>query len=471
MKPMLSIIIPTFNCKEFLEEGMQSVLTQLPDECELIMVDDGSIDGTAELLSEYIDKKSNLRIFLCEHKGASGARNKGLDMAEGEYAAFIDCDDHLKKDFMKKGLPMLEGKADLYIFGIQRIYKSGVREFWTVDDRVFSDVSSFADEYIINRHLMIYSNCNKFYKRSIIEKLKLRFDEKLEFGEDRLFNFKYISGCGKIITSSLIMLNYIQRNATSLSTKHMPGYFECIKMLHREKINCFFELSKGTTEEEKLDFAAYDLSREIEKTIDRFAEHPEEIEENLPEINRIIFEGSCDIDAPVDAIVVLGSRNCEHRIKLALEAGKKNPGVLYIVSGGNIHKNGTLTEAEYMADFLKENGVSDSQIILETRSRYTRQNLELSLNIIHELCAMGEKIKRIGVVTGGFHIPRTRFILENMPKSDDLEYLFFPAYGPNTKPDNWFDNQIGREVVLSEIRKRIERKSWPGYYDLLKSDK
>jgi Glycosyltransferases involved in cell wall biogenesis len=135
MKPLLSIIIPTFNCKEFLEEGMQSVLTQLPDECELIMVDDGSIDGTAELLSEYIDKKSNLRIFLCEHKGASGARNKGLDMAEGEYAAFIDCDDHLKKDFMKKGLPMLEGKADLYIFGIQRIYKSGVREFWTVDDR------------------------------------------------------------------------------------------------------------------------------------------------------------------------------------------------------------------------------------------------------------------------------------------------------------------------------------------------
>ncbi|MBR0395929.1 MAG: hypothetical protein IJI63_05440 [Clostridiales bacterium] len=60
---------------------------------------------------------------------------------------------------------------------------------------------------------------------------------------------------------------------------------------------------------------------------------------------------------------------------------------------------------------------------------------------------------RIGIITGGFHIPRTRMALESVNGFPNAEVVFIPAYGPNTAPDNWFANPTGRAVVLSEIRK------------------
>ena len=80
-------------------------------------------------------------------------------------------------------------------------------------------------------------------------------------------------------------------------------------------MNCFLSLSKGTTSDEKRDFRAYDVSREVELTIERFKDHPEEVEENLPKINQLIFGGPYDMDIPVDILIVLGSSNCEYRVK------------------------------------------------------------------------------------------------------------------------------------------------------------
>ena len=259
----LSIIIPTYNCIDYLDECFDSVLCQLPEDCELIAVDDGSDDGTAEALASYADRHPGYRYVINEHKGASGARNAGLDICKGRYVAFIDCDDCLKGGFLKSALPMLTGDADLFIYGIERISLDGDSQLWAVKDNYFSDSASFADEYIRTRQLMVYSNCNKFYRKEIIDRFKLRFDEKLIFGEDRLFNYAFLKKCGSIVTSSQIMLNYIQRSALSMSSRPIHGYYDIIRYLHEMKMDCFLSLSKGTSQAEKLDFLAYDVSREI----------------------------------------------------------------------------------------------------------------------------------------------------------------------------------------------------------------
>ncbi len=75
MKPFVSIIIPTYNCRPFLEEGLVSVLEQLPEDYELIVVDDGSSDGTLSVLAQYEGRCGNLQVYPREHRGASGARN------------------------------------------------------------------------------------------------------------------------------------------------------------------------------------------------------------------------------------------------------------------------------------------------------------------------------------------------------------------------------------------------------------
>lgn len=286
---VLSVIIPTYNCESYMDECLGSVLRQLPSDCELIIVDDGSTDGTVSRLTSYNWQYNNLRIMCCEHKGASGARNTGLKMAKGEYITFVDCDDCIRGGFLEDSRRLLETGADLYIFGIERVLMNGDSELWTVKDMIYPAISAFADDYIRKRNLMIYSNCNKFYKRSIIEKSGLCFDENIGFGEDRLFNFRYLAECDRIVTSSLIMLRYIQRCAGSMSQKYVPDFFERILMLHKAKTECFLALSKGTLPDERKDFVARDLCREIENTIGRFSINPQEIEENLPRINELVF--------------------------------------------------------------------------------------------------------------------------------------------------------------------------------------
>ena len=453
----LSVIIPAFNCREYLDEGLQSILCQLPSDCELIVVDDGSDDGTKELLTGYEGAQDNVHVLYREHGGASAARNAGLDAAAGEYVTFMDCDDCMRDGFLRDSLPLLEEGTDLYIFGIERVLLSGVRELWTVRDKVYPDVSAFADEYIRIRQLMVYSNCNKFYRKSVIEEQYLRFDESMSFGEDRMFNFRFLSCCrGRILTSALIMFHYIQRSVGSMSSKHIPGYFSCVSRLHKAKMDCILPLSTGTTEEEKLDFIAYDVSREIERTLARFEEHPEEKEENLPAINRIVFGGSDDSDEPLDIIVVLGSRLCEYKIRHAWEIGQRHPGVLYIVSGGNPSAYDGMTEAEFMSSWLMEHGVSLSDICLENRSTFTGQNLEFSVSIIRALRAeTGKALSGIGILTGGFHIPRTKLLAAQVTALAGEDLHWRAAYGPHTHPENWFNDRTGRDIILHELRKTV----------------
>ena len=463
--PRLSIILPTYNCEAFLAQTLDSILFQLPEDDELIVIDDGSQDSTAEILKRYEGERENLLIAYYDHAGASGARNHGLDLARGEYVAFLDCDDNLEPGFLEKSRPLLAEKAGLVIFGIERIYLAGNSEFWTVRDRVYDSASDFADDYIRTRQLLIYSNCNKFYCRRIIEDACLRFEEGVSFGEDRLFNYDYLRLLDRaglhpaVITSFLVMLRYIQRDHLSQSSKMIPHFFRQAMRLHDAKKCCFFGLSKGCTEEEKLNFEAYDLSQEIRRAIERFRLHPEEREENLPEINQLIFGGPYDRDAPIDVLVILGSRNCAYKAEAAFEIGKRNPGLRYIVSGANPVQYKSCSEAEFLFGHLQKQGVDASDIYLESRAHYTKQNLEFSSLIIRRLQEDGKLPGReggrlrVGFLTGGFHIPRASLIAEEITAEDDWEIRWFPAYGTHTRPESWFENPTGRDIILAELRK------------------
>ena len=448
----LSVVVPTYNCKDYLDECLLSILRQLPEGCELIVADDGSEDGTAALLAEYEQSWEPLRVIYGKHAGASAARNAGLSAARGDYVTFIDCDDCMQPGFLSQGLPLLTKETDLAIFGIERILLTGTSELWTVRDRVYPDASAFADEYIRTRQLMVYSNCNKFYRRSVIEALGLCFDEGVEFGEDRLFNYRYLTGCGQIVTSSLIMLRYIQRSEESMSTKHFPHYFTRAMELHRAKADVFLTLSQGTSEEERLDFVASDLVGETGRAIDRFGAHPEEKGENLPLINRMVFGDVPDETEQADALIVLGSHNCEYKVQRALEVGKRNAGTIYIVSGGNPFSGGG-TEAEFMASFLRSDGIDPQRIIVENQAEDTKQNLLFSAQILRRLRAEGQPIRRVGIVAAGFHIPRARLLAQHMSEYEKEELVWIPAYSSLMQPDNWFEDPKVRAIVFEELRK------------------
>lgn len=123
----LSIIIPTYNIKDYIDECLGSLLPQLTDECELIIVDDCSTDGTKEKIFGYLtqemvskyfqykDGEKNFKFYMHEiNKGVSAARNTGLKVATGEYIAFIDGDDYVKPEYIKEILEALKKNKKYY---------------------------------------------------------------------------------------------------------------------------------------------------------------------------------------------------------------------------------------------------------------------------------------------------------------------------------------------------------------------
>ena len=452
----LSIIIPTYNCADFFEDSLNNMLSECPDSCQIILSDDGSSDGTVEILKSFEGKYNNLVIIYNDHRGVSATRNAGLLGASGEYIAFMDCDDCMHKDFLTKERLGFKEQADLYIFGIKRQSLDGSIEDWTIEDKCYPDAAAFADDYVRRHKLLLYSVCNKFYKRALLDRLNLRFEEGMQFGEDRIFNFTYLEECGKIISSSDIMQDYIQRSEISLSSSAVPHYFDTIAKLHMAKMNCILSLSAGTSDEEKREYIAYDFIKEVTTAIDRFTRFPEEERETMDMINDIIFFRE-EKGLPVGIIIVLGSERCGYKAEKAFERGRELADCHYIVCGGNLHSDKKHSESELMAEVLLEKGAAKDKVHMENASENTRENLIFALEILQKIREENPetKEKTIGIVSAGFHLKRIRALVESIPGYSKEKICYIPAYGASTSPDTWYLNEYGKRIVLGELRKQI----------------
>lgn len=122
-QPFFSVIIPTFNRKPFLEAAVNSVLGQTFRDFELIIIDDGSCDGTRELISSYSDERLNY--IYQTNSGVSCARNKGLEASKGLFIAFLDSDDHWRKDKLEKTISRIKECPGVSIFHTEEVWYRG----------------------------------------------------------------------------------------------------------------------------------------------------------------------------------------------------------------------------------------------------------------------------------------------------------------------------------------------------------
>ena len=102
MKDLISVIIPVFHVEAYLRRCLDSVLDQTYENMEIILVDDGSDDGCPAICDEYARMDSRVKVIHQKNAGLSGARNTGIDQAEGRYLAFVDSDDYLVPEFLER---------------------------------------------------------------------------------------------------------------------------------------------------------------------------------------------------------------------------------------------------------------------------------------------------------------------------------------------------------------------------------
>ena len=189
----ISVIIPVYNTKEYLEDCVNSVLEQTWTKIEVILIDDGSKDGSKELCEELCRRDNRIRLFPQEHKGVSAARNAGIEAAEGEYLFFLDSDDAIAPDALEVLLEqILLQKADI-AFGKYKTtdmcFTDGREKGKRDREWQRFDSGSLIDQFS-QKNFIFGGIGGKLIKRKAIG--ALRFEEGLILGEDTLFFYELI---------------------------------------------------------------------------------------------------------------------------------------------------------------------------------------------------------------------------------------------------------------------------------------
>ena len=151
MQPTVSIIVPVYNAEKTLERCVDSILNQTYQDFELLLVDDGSPDGSGALCDAYARQDSRVRVFHQENAGVSAARNLALDHAAGEYLQFLDSDDWITPDATSSLVRAArEHQCDLVIADFYRVCGDRVSRKGDIDDPVVLTQEEYAAHMMEN---------------------------------------------------------------------------------------------------------------------------------------------------------------------------------------------------------------------------------------------------------------------------------------------------------------------------------
>lgn len=228
-----SVIIPVYNAKETLRRCLDSLVRQQFSDYELLLINDGSTDGSDAICREYANTYSCIRYFAKENGGVSSARNLGLEQAEGEYILFVDSDDYVSQDYFALLSHTLESNAvDLLMFGYRNF--GGASTEW--DTGVFCEETESGVAKRISFAVCQYlfsSLLSKAFKRQIIERDNIRFSNDLAIGEDQTFIFTYAMHIRSIGSIENHLYNVDVSDGNSLSRKARPYLTEQLMEVNR----------------------------------------------------------------------------------------------------------------------------------------------------------------------------------------------------------------------------------------------
>ncbi len=215
----VSVIIPVYNVKEYLDTCISSVKAQTYTDLEVILIDDGSADGSAELCDGYAAGDSRFKVIHQENAGASKARNRGLSAASGAYVAFLDSDDWLEPDAYETLTDLLERENTDVAFGLgERVYRTELNR--KPDGKItVLEEKEILDAYILDEIQyppMQKALWDKLYRRELIGELRL--PESIVTGEDGVFNTKIFCRAKKAAFIGKIIYHYRDERPGNISS-------------------------------------------------------------------------------------------------------------------------------------------------------------------------------------------------------------------------------------------------------------
>lgn len=192
--PKVSVIVPAYNAEKTIGRCVDSILHQDFYDLELIVMDDGSTDGTATLLDAYARKDQRVRVVHKPNSGVSDTRNQALDLARGEWVQFLDADDWIVPEATKLLVRSAEeNDCQMVVADFYRVIGKKVSRKGDIDAEGVLTREDYGDYMMQNPSDFYYGVLwNKLYRRDILTRHDIRFTSEMRWAEDLVFNMQYI---------------------------------------------------------------------------------------------------------------------------------------------------------------------------------------------------------------------------------------------------------------------------------------
>ena len=259
MAPTVSIIVPVYNAKKTIGRCIDSILGQQYTDFELLLVDDGSKDGSGAICDSYALADSRVQVIHKENTGVSDTRNIGISRAAGVYLQFLDSDDWITPDATKLLVETArDHDCDLVISDFYRVVGERVSRKGDIDeDRVLTREEYAA--HMMEQPADFYYGVlwNKLYRRDIVESHRLRMDPELSWCEDFMFNLEYIRHAQRFYALQVPIYYYVKTKGSLASQSLSISKTIRMKLMLFEYYNQFYKSVLDEDEYEKSRLKVY----------------------------------------------------------------------------------------------------------------------------------------------------------------------------------------------------------------------
>lgn len=217
MNRKVSLIVPAYNVKKYIRKCIISIENQTYQNYEIIIIDDGSTDGTSDIILEAAAGNPKIKVLNGGHKGVSNARNMGLDYVEGDYVTFVDSDDFLCENYLEKLVSWLEQEnVDLAICGTNDVSEEEkiVKQSVQIGAEILDNDQFLSDIVLCKKYTCTV--WGKIYKYEFIK--NLRFDTSISISEDFKFLYYLSLKIKKVYYNSMPLYNWLVRSNSALHT-------------------------------------------------------------------------------------------------------------------------------------------------------------------------------------------------------------------------------------------------------------
>lgn len=243
-EPLISVIVPIYHVEQYLRRCIDSIIGQTYKNLEIILVDDGSDDGCPAICDEYARKDNRIVVIHKDNGGLSDARNVGIDIAKGEYLAFVDSDDYIHRDMYRILMKeLIKSDSDVSMSTYKYVYdgKLDEQDITYEEDYSIETMSGIQAQYSYysdDKKLELTVAWNKLYKKELFSDLRY---PKGKIFEDEFTTYKALYRSKNICLVNLPLYYYLQRNDSIIgvmngkrNAKVVDGYLQRIEFYNKE---------------------------------------------------------------------------------------------------------------------------------------------------------------------------------------------------------------------------------------------